>query len=145
MTYKIAFECSGSYFKAVCDKILEFKNSLKTEDGQILGIGFAMQGLVTPDKQTILYGKILSCTGLSIKEFSNHIPYPCSFIHDAESAANSELWASPGLTDAFYLSLGRHLGAAIISKGTIFRGKTRPQFYNRAHTDAARRFQMLLR
>lgn len=123
MTYEIAFEYSGPYFKAVCNKILEFKNSLETEDDRILGIGFAMQGLVTPDKQKILYGEILSCTGLSITEFSDHLPYPCSFIHDAESAAVSELWASPGLADAFYLSLSRHLGAAIISKGSILTGK----------------------
>lgn len=122
-TYDITFECSGSYFKTVCDKILEFINSLGTADERILGIGFAMQGLVTPDKQTILYGEILSCTGLSITEFSRHLPYPCSFIHDADSAAVSELWASPELTDAFYLSLSRHLGAAIISKGTILSGK----------------------
>ena len=99
------------------------KNSLGTTNEQILGIGFAMQGLVTPDKQTILYGEILSCTGLSISELSRYLPYPCSFIHDAESAAISELWVSPGLTDAFYLSLSRHLGAAIISKGTILTGK----------------------
>ncbi len=123
MTYKTAFTCSDSYFKDICDKILAFKDSLGTTDEQILGIGFAMQGLVTPDKQTILYGEILSCTGLSISELSRHLPYPCSFIHDAESAAISELWVSPGLTDAFYLSLSRHLGAAIISKGTILTGK----------------------
>ena len=123
MTYEITFERNDSYFKAVCDKILEFKNSLDTEDEQILGIGFAMQGLITPDRQTILYGEILSCTGLSIKEFSRHLPYPCSFIHDADSAAISELWIWPELTDAFYLSLSRHLGAAIISKGTILTGK----------------------
>ena len=123
MTYKIAYEYNTAYFKAVCDKILEFKNSLSAADEQILGIGFAMQGLVVPDGQTILYGKILSCTGLSITEFSRHLPYPCSFIHDADSAAISELWISPELKDAFYLSLSRHLGAAIISKGFIVTGK----------------------
>lgn len=123
MAYKINFECNESYFKTVCNKILEFKNSLGMVDEQILGIGFAMQGLVTPDKQTILYGEILSCTGLSITEFSKYLPYPCSFVHDAESAAVSELWVSPGLTDAFYLSLSKHLGAAIISKGVILTGK----------------------
>lgn len=123
MTYEVPFTCKDSYFSAVCSKILEFKDSLKTADDRILGIGFAMQGLVTPDKQTILYGKILSCTGLSISEFSRHLPYPCSFIHDADSAAVSELWVSPELTDAFYLSLSRHLGAAIISKGMILTGK----------------------
>lgn len=119
----LPFERSESYFKAVCGKLIEFIGSFGARDNQILGIGFAMQGLTTPDKQSILYGKILSCTGLSITEFSRHLPFPCSFIHDADSAAISELWVSPELTDAFYLSLSKHLGAAIISKGMILDGK----------------------
>ncbi len=123
MVYEVSFERNESYYKAICNKILEFKNSLNTTDEKILGIGFAMQGLVSPDKQTILYGEVLSCTGLSITEFSRYLPYPCSFIHDADSAAVSELWVSPELVDAFYLSLSKHLGAAIISKGTILTGK----------------------
>lgn len=123
VVYEITYENNASYFKTVCDKILEFKNSFGIADHVILGIGFAMQGLVTPDKQNILYGKILSCTGLSITEFSKHLPYPCTFIHDADSAAIAELWMSPELTNAFYLSLSKHLGAAIISKGEILSGK----------------------
>lgn len=121
--YEIGFERNETYYKAVCDKVLEFTGPLHVSGTQISGIGFAVQGLVTPDGQTILYGEILSCTGLSITEFSRHLPWPCSFIHDADSAATSELWVSPGLTDAFYLSLSRHLGAAIISKGVILTGK----------------------
>lgn len=121
--FEILFENKESYFKYVCDRILEFKAAIKIPDEHILGIGFAMQALVSPDKQTILYGKILSCTGLSITAFSKYLPFPCSFVHDAESAAVSELWASPELTDAFYLSISRHLGAAIISKGEILTGK----------------------
>ena len=123
MVYEIPFERSSSYFQAVCHKILEFKDSLGIAEEQILGMGFAMQGLVTPDKRTVMYGEILSCTGLSIEEFSRHLPYPCSFIHDADSAATSELWAWPELTDAFYLSLSRHLGAAVISNSVILTGK----------------------
>lgn len=123
VTYEITYEYKESYFKAVCDKILEFKNTLDVADEQLLGIGFAMQGLVSPDRQSVLYGKILDCTGLSVREFTRHLPYPCSFIHDAYSAAFSEMWVSPALTDAFYLSLSKHLGAAIISKGEILTGK----------------------
>ena len=119
----IPFEYHDSYFQTVCHQILEFKNSLSLTDGHVLGVGFAMQGLTTPDKQTVLYGEILSCTGLSITDFSKFLPFPCCFIHDADSAAISELWVSPELTDAFYLSLSKHLGAAIISKGTILSGK----------------------
>lgn len=120
---EITYEYEAAYFKTVCEKILEFKDSLGAAEGQLLGIGFAMQALISPDRQTVLYGEILSCTGLSISEFTRYLPYPCAFIHDADSAAVSEMWVSPELTDAFYLSLSRHLGAAIISRGEILTGK----------------------
>lgn len=121
--FDITFERKEPYFETVCRKILEFKSTLGIRDEQILGIGFAIQGLAAPDGQTILYGKILSCTGLSVSEFSCHLPYPCTFIHDADSAALSELWVSPELSDGFYLSLSRHLGAAMISRRIILSGK----------------------
>lgn len=120
---EISYENQDPYYHAVCDKILEFKELLHVEDEQLLGIGFAMQGLVSPDRRTMVYGKILDCTGLTIEAFTRYLPYPCSFIHDADSAAVSELWASPGLKDAFYLSVSKHLGAAIISRGEILTGK----------------------
>lgn len=123
VTYEINYEYKKSYFKTVCEKILEFKDSLGGADERLLGIGFAMQGLISPDRQSVLYGKIMDCTGLSIQEFTRYLSYPCSFIHDAYSAAVSEIWVSPELTDAFYLSLSKHLGAAIISKGEILAGK----------------------
>lgn len=123
MTFDIAYANEETYIQSVCHKILEFKNSLSISDEQILGIGFAMQALISPDKKTILYGKILGCTGLSIDSFVKYLPYPCSFIHDAESAAISEMWVSPTLKDAFYISISKHLGAAIIRDGKILEGK----------------------
>lgn len=122
-TYEIAYEYEDFYFKTVCDKIIEFKDTLGITDEQLLGIGFAMPGLVTPDGKSMLYGKIMDCTGLSLDKFSRYLPYPCSFIHDAYCAAFSEMWVSPELTDAFYFSLCKHLGASIISKGEIIVGK----------------------
>lgn len=123
LVFEMNYENKESYFKAVCEKILEFKNAINISDERILGIGFAMQALISPDKQTIIYGKILSCTGLSIAAFTKYLPYPCSFVHDADAAAISELWISPELQDAFYLSISKHLGAAIISKREIAVGK----------------------
>lgn len=123
LVFEIAYENQDSYYHAVCDKILEFKENLHIVDEQLLGIGFAMQGLVSPDRRAMVYGEILDCTGLTIEAFTRHLPYPCSFIHDADSAAVSEMWVSPGLKDAFYLSVSKHLGAAIISKGEILTGK----------------------
>lgn len=123
LTYGIVYENQDAYFKMVCKKILFFKDSLNLKDEQILGVGFAMEGLISPDKRTVLFGEILSYTGLSIETFTRHLPYPCSFIHDVESSAVSEMWTSPELTDAFYLALDWHFGSAIISKGEILTGK----------------------
>lgn len=119
----IPYKNEDAYYKEVCGHILAFKDALSITDEQLLGIGFAMQALVSADGQTVTYGKILSCTGLSVQVFSRHLPYPCTFSHDANSAAVSEMWISPELQDAFYLSLSKHLGAAIISNRTILTGK----------------------
>ena len=121
--FEIPYKDEDSYFEQVTSQILSFKDSVGINDEQILGVGFAMQGLVSPDSQTMLYGKILECTGLSINAFTRYLPYPCSFIHDADSAAISELWVSPELKDACYLSLSKHLGASLIVNREIITGK----------------------
>lgn len=120
--YEISYKNEDDYFQKVCQEILSFKDSIGLSDEQILGVGFAMQGLISPDSMTVLYGKILDCTGLSIHAFTKYLPYPCSFIHDADSAATSELWVSPDLKDAFYLSLSNHLGASLITDRKLISG-----------------------
>lgn len=111
------------YYQKLCGFIQGFIRELDVPDERILGIGFAMQGLVSADRRTIVYGKILDCTGLTIDVFTSCLPYPCSFIHDPDGAALSELWSSPELTDAVYLSMSRHLGGSIITGRKIRSGK----------------------
>lgn len=120
--FNLPFTMDDSYFKEVCQRILDFKTACRLTDEQILGVGFAMQGLISPDGTQVIYGKILHCTGLEISAVTKYLPYPCRFVHDSESAATAELWVSPQLSDAFYLSLGRHLGAALIYNRKIISG-----------------------
>ena len=119
----IAYQNREEYYKQVCDELLAFIADLTIDDKAILGIGFAMQGLVSADGTTVTYGVILDCTGLTIDVFTQWLPYPCTFIHDPDGAALSELWSSPELTDAIYLSLSRHLGASMIIDRAIRTGK----------------------
>ena len=121
--FRIQYENEVRYYKRVCDGILKFTRSLGVQEEQVLGAGIAVQGLASADGTTIIYGKILKCTGLKITAFSCHLPYPCSFIHDPDGAALSELWVSPELTDAIYLSLSRNLGAAAIAGRKVVVGK----------------------
>lgn len=112
---------SEAYFERVSAIVQEFINSLGLKD-KILGIGFALQGLVSADGNTIIYGEILKCTGLKIDVFTKWLDYPCKFIHEPDGAALSELWVSPELDNALYLSMSEHLGGAIISGRKILNG-----------------------
>jgi len=114
---------SEEYYRYVCSRINEFIDSLHVKKEQILGIGIAMQGLVSPDHTRVVYGKILDCTGLEIEAFAKHLDYPCRFMHDAKSAATCEHWFTPELTDAVFLHLSYHFGAATIQNGKVISGK----------------------
>lgn len=119
----LPYENSDLYIQALCAEINHFIESLPSGDDQILGIGISFPGLVNTDATEILYGKILDCTGLSISAFRNHLSYPCRFLHDADAAADSELWASPELKDFVYLNISIHLGASMIYNRKIIPGR----------------------
>ena len=119
----IEYSNVDSYFKEVSHAVEAFVSSLNVEQEQVLGIGFAIPALTSADGQNITYGKILNCTGLDIHVFSQYLKYPCMFFHDAKCAATTELWIRNDIGDAVYLSVGTHLGGAIIINDQIYMGK----------------------
>lgn len=122
--FELNFEPDQIYFDKLQKTLKDFLKKYKYEENQILGIGLGMQGLTSPDGSQMTYGKVLDCTGLSIQMFADYFSVPCKFIHDAECASNSELWESPEIKDAIYLSLGQHLGGALIINGEFQNGLT---------------------
>ena len=94
---EIEFNNNESYFKYISERVKNFIDSLtlKNASQKILGIGFALQCLVSEDGQTVIYGEILKCTGLKIDVFTKWLDYPCMFVHEPDGAALSELWVSP--------------------------------------------------
>ncbi len=120
----LIFSQEDSYFFELSQIVLALVQSAHIENSSVLGVGIGMQGLVSEDGKKMLYGKILDCTGLTIQPLQKLLPWPVQFIHDVECAAELELWRNPKLTNAIYLSLGAHLGGAIITQGNIQRGRT---------------------
>ena len=124
---EIEYANHESYFKSVSERVKKFIASLKLKHAneKILGIGFALQGLVSADGTTVIYGEILKCTGLKVDVFQKFLDYPCRFIHEPDGAALSELWVSPELEKAVYLSMSVHLGGAVIANRKIMNGMHR--------------------
>ena len=120
---KSEYQNDDSYYQRTCASIVEFIESLQFRPEQLLGVGFAMQGLVSEDGSTVLYGAILKNSGLTVDAFQKYLPCPCMFIHDPEGAALTELWYSPELTNALYISLSKHLGGAMILNRNVLPGK----------------------
>lgn len=120
---RIVYANTSEYYAALCQRINTFIDSLSVEKDRVLGIGISMQSLAAPDGRSMVFGWILGCTGVRIDEFERHLSYPCRFIHDPKGAALSELWVSPELTDAVYISLSRHLGGALIYDRQVMPGK----------------------
>lgn len=120
----LPYSNSEDYRRTLCGEITAFIDELPYEKEQILGVGFGLQGLISNDGAEVSYGRTLNFTGLKRTDFQKYLNVSCILVHDAECAAISELWENPELSDAVYLSLGNHLGGAIILDGKIRRGRT---------------------
>lgn len=118
----VPFFNTPDYFQAMGNNIHVFIESLGFEASKILGVGIAIQGLVSADGQKVIYGKLLNCTGLAVSQFRQHLDFPCILVHDSEASACGELMHRKDISHAIYLSLNRNLGGAIVLNGTIYRG-----------------------
>lgn len=125
-TYYIPFVNEEPFFRQFGDTVHSFILQNKIPREKILGIGIALQGLVSSDGTAVTYGKILMNNGLTIENFNRYLDYPLLLIHDAEAAATDALWNSADIKDAIFLSLSRNIGGAIIINHQIHWGPVYP-------------------
>ena len=111
------------YYRELSDAVRDFLTAHDISHSQVLGIGIAMEALLSPDGEQVVYGRLLENTSLSISAFTRYLHYPCTLMRTVNCAAAAELWASPDLENALYLSLSEHLSAAVISNRSIVSGK----------------------
>ena len=123
-TVPLPYSNAASYYEQVTDKIKELIEKNQYERQQILGISIATQGITSPDHTSVTYGKIMNNTGMSLKDFSRYLPYPCHLEHDSKSAACLELWNHPELDSAVIFLLNRNLGGAVITNRQIHQGSS---------------------
>lgn len=121
-TFLFPYQNIPEYYDALALSVVTFIDSLHLSPEQILGVGIGLQALISSDGKSIIYGKLLNCTGLNITEFTKRIPYTCVFNHDAESLANSELWLDTTLNDAIFFNIRDNLSGTVIINRSFFRG-----------------------
>ena len=120
--YAVPFSNTPDYFELLGEKLTHFLTSLAYPSSSILGIGIVLQGLISADGKTVTYGKILNCTGLTVRAISKYLPFPCTMIHDAEAAATLELWQQPEKKNAIFFHIRENLSGALIVNGKFLKG-----------------------
>lgn len=123
-TIPLTYSNTAAYYQQITDKVKDFIDKNQYPENKILGVSIATQGITSPDNSTVIYGNIMNNTGMRLKEFSRHLPYPCHLEHDSKSAAFLELWNHPELDSAVVLLLNRNLGGAIITNHQIHQGRS---------------------
>lgn len=121
-TIPLTYSNTAAYYQQITDKVKDFIEKKQYPEDKILGVSIATQGITSPDNTTVIYGNIMNNTGMRLKDFSRHLPYPCHLEHDSKSAAFLELWNHPELDSAVVLLLNRNLGGAIITNHQIHQG-----------------------
>ena len=121
-TIPLPYSNTPDYYKQVTDAVKEFISSRQYDNGKVLGISIATQGITSPDHTTVLYGDIMNNAGMKLDDFSRYLPYPCYLEHDSKSAAFLELWNHPELDSAVIILLNRNLGGGIITNHQIHQG-----------------------
>ena len=121
-TIPLTYSNTAAYYQQITDKVKDFIDKNQYPENKILGVSIATQGITSPDNSTVIYGNIMNNTGMRLKDFSRHLPYPCHLEHDSKSAAFLELWNHPELDSAVVFLLNRNLGGAIITNHQIHQG-----------------------
>lgn len=118
------FSADEEYYQFLGREVMKFANSAESDPDKILGVGIAVQGIISTDGSEIQYAKLLEQTGLKTEDLTRYIPYECMVEHDSKAAAYTEIWNQSEISDAIVLLLNKNLGSALIVDGKVHHGKS---------------------
>lgn len=123
LTVERDFTADEEYYQFLGREVMRFAGSAESNPDRILGVGIAIQGIISPDRSEVRYGKLLRHTGLKTADLTRYISYECMLEHDSKAAAYAEIWNRPDITDAVVMLLNRNFGSALVIGGEVHHGK----------------------
>jgi predicted NBD/HSP70 family sugar kinase len=121
--FRNQFENSNDYFENLGILINHFVEDSMVDRSKICGVGIAVPGILSDDRQTVVYSPVLGFTGGTCESFAKYIPYPCILCNDANAAGFAELWNSNEVHNVVYLSLSDSVGGSILLNNNLYFGE----------------------
>lgn len=116
-TLEKTFENNDEYYRTLGNFINNFCSSSDFVESNSLGVCIAIQGLISPDGESIFYSQILNATGVKRDRFQEYIKQPCILVHDTNAAALAEIWNEDPSISCAYIALNRNFGGTVVQGG----------------------------
>ncbi len=117
-----SFARTDAYFRRLGESLESFFQEHAIDPASVLGVGVALEAIVSPDHQKVTYSEVYKCTGLSAEELGKYISFPVTLYHDSHASAEAELWARSDIKNAVLIILNHYMGGALIIDGSIREG-----------------------
>ncbi|AHV98656.1 ROK family transcriptional regulator [Paenibacillus sabinae] len=116
------FENSQDYIKEIGELVSGFIETSNIDKSKVLGVGIAVPGILSDDKQTVVYSHALGLADRNGPDFTKNISYPSVLSNDANAAGFAELWNTEAVKNAVYLSLSNTVGGSILLDNRLYPG-----------------------
>ena len=118
----LPYRNTDAYYQKIGGIINDFAEKIERGGTDVLGVAFAIQGIVSADGTTISFGSIMGNTGVKLGTIAQNVHYPSIMIHDSDASAMAELWLDHALSDAVCVYLEMRPGGAVIIDGQLYQG-----------------------
>ena len=118
----LPYRNNDAYYQRMNGIINDFAEKIERGGTDVLGVAFAIQGIVSADGTTISFGSIMGNTGVKLDTIAQNVHYPSIMIHDSDASAMAELWLDHALSDAVCVYLEMRPGGAVIIDGQLYQG-----------------------
>lgn len=122
--YKRLFENSEAYGRDLAEYLEEFLTEHNLDRERLLGVGIALPGIISPERNTIKYATTLGILSDTPEHITGDIPYPHTVDNDATCGGLGE-WDQDDQENMAYLSLGYGVGGAILMQHCLYEGTER--------------------
>ena len=107
---------------ALAEALEIFLDEHRIDRTRLLGVGVAIPGVLSADKQRLLLAPTLQMQDVSLEELYRAIPYPLHVDNDANCGGHAEWFIRDHQPNMAYLSLESGVGGAILIGDRLYTG-----------------------
>lgn len=119
---KLAFKNNNEYLERVADEIKKFIKDNDINNKDILGVGFALPGIIEKNKRKVIFAPTMCDETINLEYLDTLLSYKLLVMNDANASGYAESCINDDVNNMAYLLIGRGVGGSIITNGKNYFG-----------------------